>query len=45
MSKTNEITTIQLSKDLRDLLKALGKKGETYEQIIRKLLSENKTKD
>ena len=33
-----EITTIQISKEIRDQLKELGKKGETYDEIIRKLL-------
>ena len=45
MSATNEITTIQISKNTRDLLKALGKKGETYDQVIRKLLSKSQAKD
>ena len=31
-------TTIEISFELRDILKELGKKGETYEQIIRRLL-------
>ncbi|MGB9760566.1 MAG: DUF7557 family protein [Thermoproteota archaeon] len=31
-------TTIQISKSLRDKLKAFGKKGETYDEIIRRLL-------
>jgi len=29
---------IRISKEARDGLKAIGKKGETYDQIIRKLL-------
>lgn len=33
-----ERTTIQVSKKLRDKLKELGKKGETYEDIIWKLV-------
>jgi len=33
-----EKTTIQVSKKLRDKLKELGKKGETYEEIIRRLV-------
>lgn len=33
-----DITTIQVSKDTREELKALGNKGETYDTIIRKLL-------
>jgi hypothetical protein len=31
-------TTVQISVETRDRLMALGKKGETYEEIIRKLL-------
>lgn len=34
----NETTTIKISTELRDKLKELGKKGETYEEIIMKLL-------
>jgi len=33
-----DITTIQISKTLRDKLKELGKKGETYNEIIERLL-------
>jgi len=33
-----DITTIQISRATRDELKELGKKGETYDEIIRKLL-------
>jgi len=36
MSK--DLTTIQISKKLRDKLKELGKKGETYEDIIGRLV-------
>lgn len=32
------VTTIQLSPDTRDKLKDLGKKGETYEEIILRLV-------
>jgi len=31
-------TTIQISVETRDRLMALGKKGDTYEEIIRELL-------
>ncbi len=31
-------TTIQISKSLRDKLKDLGKKGETYDDVILRLL-------
>jgi len=32
------VTTIQLSPKTRDKLKELGKKGETYDEIILKLI-------
>ncbi len=32
------ITTVQITPETRDLLKAAGRKGETYDTIIRKLL-------
>jgi hypothetical protein len=32
------ITTVQLTSETRDLLRAAGRKGETYDTIIRKLL-------
>lgn len=38
MTKHNENTTIQLSKKMRDKLKALGTKGETYDDIIKRLI-------
>lgn len=38
-----ERTTIQVSKKLRDKLKELGKKGETYEDIIWKLVENYET--
>jgi len=31
-------TTVQISIETRDRLMALGKKGDTYEEIIRKLV-------
>jgi uncharacterized protein (DUF4415 family) len=33
-----DVTTIRISTDLRDKLKELGKKGETYDEIIERLL-------
>ena len=33
-----DATTIRISTDLREKLKELGKKGETYEEIIAKLV-------
>ncbi len=31
-------TTIQVDKEIRDILKKMGKKGETYSDIIRRLI-------
>lgn len=31
-------TTIQISMDTRDMLKGLGKKGETYDQLLLRLI-------
>lgn len=39
----SDVTTIQLSKDTRDQLKEIGKKGETYDEIILKLIQKNKS--
>jgi len=33
-----DVTTIRVSTDLRNRLKELGKKGETYDEIIERLL-------
>jgi hypothetical protein len=33
-----DVTTIRISTDLRDRLKKLGTKGETYDEIIERLL-------
>jgi len=41
MAKT-ESTTIQITKETREELKTLGSKGETYEEIIKKLLQNNR---
>lgn len=38
------VTTIQLSPVTRDKLKGLGKKGETYEEIILRLIKPYKKK-
>jgi hypothetical protein len=35
-------TTLKVSKELTDELKLVGRKGETYEQIIWRILSERK---
>ncbi|MGD9131249.1 MAG: hypothetical protein PVH73_06710 [Candidatus Bathyarchaeota archaeon] len=37
MSKEN-VTTIQLSKETRDKLRDLGKMGETYDDVINRLV-------
>jgi len=37
------VTTVQMSTETRDKLKDVGKKGETYEQIIIRLLREHET--
>ena len=34
------ITTIQVNRKTRDMLKRIGKKGETYDQVIMRLLEE-----
>lgn len=38
MSKKDEMTTIQVSKDTAEKLAAMGKKGDSYEAIIQRLL-------
>jgi len=35
------LTSIVVTKETRDRLKYLGKKGETYDHILRRLLSED----
>ena len=35
-------TTIQVCIEPREMLKDLGKKGETYEDVIRRLIDEHK---
>lgn len=35
-------TTIPLSRETRDLLKELGKKGETWDELVRRLIEEVK---
>ena len=34
-----EVTTIPLAKETREHLRSFGKKGETYDQILRRLMS------
>jgi hypothetical protein len=38
MIDMRETTTIPLTKETRDLLKRYGQKGETYDELIRRLL-------
>jgi hypothetical protein len=38
-----DITSIKVSKELRDRLKDMGKKGETYEDIIWRLIGATET--
>ncbi|RDE10892.1 MAG: hypothetical protein C4K48_12875 [Candidatus Thorarchaeota archaeon] len=38
MIDMGETTTIPLTKETRDLLKKHGQKGETYDELIRRLL-------
>jgi hypothetical protein len=38
MIDMGETTTIPLTKETRDLLKRYGQKGETYDELIRRLL-------
>jgi len=38
----SKITSIRLSEATKDMLEALGKKGESYEDIILRLIQENK---
>ncbi len=34
----SSVTTIQIEKDTRDLLKNYGRKSETYDELIKRLL-------
>jgi predicted CopG family antitoxin len=34
-----QISTIGITRDTRELLKALGKKGDTYDELIRQLVN------
>ncbi len=34
----NSVTTIQLNKDTREQLRELGRKGETYDELIHRLI-------
>jgi len=35
---TRDVTTVRISTELRDKLKKLGVKGETYEDVIQRLV-------
>ena len=37
----SNISTIGIHRDTRELLKALGKKGDTYDELIRRLVNMN----
>jgi hypothetical protein len=39
------VTTIQLDPSTREQLKAVGRKGETYDQIVRRLLAVSEYSD
>jgi len=39
------LTTIVVTKETRDRLKDLGKKGESYEHILRRILSTGETNE
>lgn len=38
MEMANDLTTIQVSKVTRDQLRHLGRKGETYDQLLKRLI-------
>lgn len=40
----NEITTIKLSRATKELLDKQGKRGETYDQIVRRLVEGQRLK-
>lgn len=35
---SGELTSIKIRKETRDVLKSVGRKGETYDEIINRLL-------
>ncbi len=39
--KSRGITTIQITEETKNALKSLGKKGETYDDVIRELMKLN----
>lgn len=36
----NEVTTIPITKAVRDMLKSYGLKGETYDNILRRIMKQ-----
>ncbi len=36
----SEITTIPITKEVRDMLKSYGSKGETYDNILRRMMKQ-----
>lgn len=40
ITEPRDLTSIQVSKETRELLRGLGRKGETYNDIITRLLKE-----
>ncbi len=36
----NEITTIPITKEVRNMLKSYGLKGETYDNILRRIIKQ-----
>lgn len=36
----NNLTTIELKKTTRDVLKGLGNKGDTYDSLVNKMIKE-----
>ncbi|NJD76528.1 MAG: hypothetical protein FIB08_05450 [Candidatus Methanoperedens sp.] len=36
----NEVTTIPVTKKVRDMLKSYGSKGETYDNILRRMMKQ-----
>lgn len=45
MTEHNKNTTIQLTIETRNELKVLGTKGETYDEIIKRLIEAYKRED
>jgi len=42
--KREDVTTIQISKEAKEQLRELGKMGETYDDVIRRLIKIAKQK-